>query len=145
MIVNIDNNKPLFEGYLYLNEAKTITNERKNQLNLGTLVKVEVRDLEGMYEPHFHVSNRERGSKRIDTCVKIYDNRFFSHGTHTFEFSSSYNEILDNWLNKPYYKLINGLILTNWEVISKSWTDAFGKHPSYTTIKPDYTIIKPTK
>lgn len=147
MIIQVDY-KCLFKENLILNnlnEAKTITNSSKNALKLGTQVSIEVRDNEGSYEPHFHVSNNEHGNKRIDTCVKIYDNRFFSHGKHILEFNSSYFKDLDNWLSKKYYKLINGIEMTNWEVIEYTWRIAYGLHPTATSIKPDYTTIKPTK
>ena len=102
----------------------------------GDIVKIEVYEKEGPI-PHFHLSNND---KSIDTCICIYEAKYFSHGHYQTKLNSKQRKILDKILRTPYDKDLN---VTYWSMIAFAW-DIQNERKDYKSDfkQPDYTKLK---
>ena len=105
--------------------------------------KIEVYNGEGTI-PHFHIFNLD---KKFESCVRIYDANFFSHGgKYKGILNSSQCRELDSWLRK-----INAFdkTKTNWEYIESLWNN-YNPNCLYPTnlktiLQPDYSTMNKFK
>lgn len=89
-------------------------NHRFNTKRIGEC-KVEVYTNEGQI-PHFHIYNKNHS---FESCIRIYDNHYFSHGgKYRSILSGSQAKELDYWLRLQNSKDPN---ITNWSFIVKEW------------------------
>lgn len=98
--------------------------------------KVGVCGNKGSNIPHFHITG-----ENIDCCIQIYDNAYFTHGTHKGTLKNNKNTaILDDWLRRIYEGSE-----TKWEKICNLWSILNGDFKTNVKRQPDYTYIKPYK
>jgi len=125
-------------GMINLSEEDilTLNEDEIGKLNTGKitiLVFSKERNI-----PHFHVRNSD---KSIDTCIRIDDNVYYKHGTHTTQLNHKLYKILNDFLKSKHKKFNNR---NNWEEICLSWNK---NNPQYekdfSKIKqPDYSNIR---
>ena len=117
---------------------------------LSSSVSIYVYKGEGMFIPHFHFICK---NPRIDCCIMLMDNRYFTHGPHSDIISDGKTrKNLEKWLNgrcensdTPDLKL-NGML--TWSAMVKCWNYGNGtNYPYDESIKSnlDYSHIKPYK
>jgi hypothetical protein len=91
--------------------------------------------------PHFHMVSKD---KSFDCCICIFDNYYFSHGTHQSVLNTEQRKLLNDFLSSQNH---DSPCATNWQCIRYVWivnnkyTD--GRNGDYPTNQPDYTIIRP--
>ena len=121
------------------------------QLGSDTYI-ISVYDNEGDFIPHFHIYNDKVGKKRVDSCLYIFLNRYFIHGSHDTTVNNNVLDHLNNWL-KDKNKI--DPTKTNWQMIIFQWnrinppdTKSLdkNKYPGLSNkfkdlIQPDYTTI----
>lgn len=124
------------------------TNENRNMGNLVLKkegnVTVVVKSREGFSVPHFHIIYN---GTSLETCICIYENKFFNHNNHTSKILMNQNcRLLDEWLSSRYTGSYfpKDSVYTNWEAIEQVYRDTNGsKYQKGEKSKPDYTTILP--
>jgi hypothetical protein len=97
-------------------------------------LKIYVYGGEGKF-PHMHIFNR---SINFETCLMLYEPKYFIHGTKSDRFNKKQLVAIDNFLKTPY----SDSPLSKWQVACMMW-DA-SNNPSkplfsMKNIQPDYT------
>ena len=109
---------------------------RFNTINIGEC-NIEVYSNEGPI-PHFHISNL---NKTFNCCIRIYENKYFSHG-------GKYRDILNSRQRKQlndYLKQISkdDKNKTVWEYIVKVWeSETKYAYSNKTDIQPHYENMR---
>jgi len=86
--------------------------------------------------PHFHIVSNDN---KFKCCVRIYENRYFSHGDNKGKLNSKECKELDKWLRQQHDTSKYG-IMTNWNKIESIWRNAHNNIPP-TLDQPDYRKI----
>ena len=142
---NHDGETPIIEFKLsdLISEDRMISN-----MNEPDNAVISVYSGEGDAYPHFHYK-----TNKIDACIMIFENRYFSHGSHkgTIEDGKTRKKP-DKWLlstcvnkDEPDNLLkVNGLPI--WSAMVKYWNYCYNtKYDSDISNKPDYRTIEPYK
>lgn len=96
-------------------EQQVQGNKRFNPNGIGECV-IEVYPREGPI-PHFHIFSRD---KKFNTCIRIYENFYFSHGGKYKDiFNSKQCKQLNGYLKQDYTK--GRVKITIWDEIIFSW------------------------
>ena len=96
-------------------EQQVQGNKRFNPNDIGECV-IEVYPREGPI-PHFHIFSRD---KKFNTCIRIYENFYFSHGGKYKDiFNSKQCKQLNEYLKQDYTK--GRVKITIWDEIIFSW------------------------
>ena len=92
--------------------------------------------------PHFHLVEigESKRTKRTDTCICLFEPRYFDHGTHVSTLSSKELKVLNNFL-QTIKDPVNG---TYWKYAASAWyalnPNNYNLYPQfYTNKQPDYT------
>ena len=79
-------------------------------------VKIEVYPKEGQI-PHFHIFNKDHS---FESCIRIYDNHYFSHGgKYRSILSTTQAKELDYWLRLQNSR--SNKVISNWEFAKETW------------------------
>jgi hypothetical protein len=98
-----------------INEQQIQANTRFNPKSIGECT-IEVYSGEGSI-PHFHIYSKD---KKFSSCIRIYENFYFSHGgKYRDTFNSKQCRELNNYLKRDYPK--GPVKMTVWEAIVFSW------------------------
>lgn len=126
-------------GSIYFNDILTEeqiqSSKRFNPKSIGECI-IDVYPNEGTI-PHFHIYNKD---KSFQTCVRIYENLYFSHGgKYTDKFNTKRCKALNEYLKSPYEK--SNVPMSVWDAIVFTWElNDNGKYPENKKCKlqPDY-------
>ena len=78
--------------------------------------KIEVYPKEGQI-PHFHIFNKDHS---FESCIRIYDNHYFSHGgKYRSILSTTQAKELDYWLRLQNSR--SNKDISNWEFAKETW------------------------
>ena len=122
----------------FLNEKTIADNIKHGKTVLN--YKLEVYSGEGPI-PHFHLVSKGENDrdKKIDTCICIFEARYFDHGTHVSTLSSKELKVLNEFL-KEQKNPIGG---TYWDIIATQWyelnPDNITRYQYINKKQPDYT------
>ena len=98
-----------------IDEHQIQGNKRFNPNGIGECI-IEVYPREGSI-PHFHIFSKD---KKFDTCIRIYENFYFSHGGKYKDiFNSKQCKQLNDYLKQDYTK--GPKIISIWEAIIFCW------------------------
>lgn len=124
-----------------LNEQKVQSiNGKFNTKHIGECT-IEIFANEGPI-PHFHIYNK---NGTFNTCVRIYENEYFSHGNkYRSKFNANQCRQLNEYLKQPYSEASN--IISVWEYIEKFWSSNSNfDYPNKTKIQPHYENMRETR
>lgn len=97
---------------------------------------IEVYGNEGSNIPHFHITSIDR---KFSCCIQLFDNRFFTHGTHKDILHKKDWEILDAWLRTENKRNSDN---SNWKEAKEIWQYLYSDYRFNDYEQPDYTTIK---
>lgn len=117
-----------------ISETQIQSKKRFNTKSIGECI-IEVYANEGPI-PHFHLYNQD---KYFESCIRIYENLYFSHGgKYKDTLNSKQCRQLNEYLKTPYTK-IPGANITLWQAIVFSWELATKyEYPKKCKTQPHY-------
>ena len=100
--------------------------------------KIEVYPKEGQI-PHFHIFNKDHS---FESCIRIYDNHYFSHGGKYRSILSAFQaKELDYWLRLQNSR--SDKVNSNWEFAKETWEfnnlNCIFPQNKKVSIQPDYS------
>lgn len=84
------------------------------------------------YIPHVHILDKATRGHEFDACVRLENNQYFSHGTHTDTLNSKQRKLFNSFMNEPHR---NVHYRNNYEYAVNLWND--NNSSSYVQIKED--------
>ena len=129
-------------GFIHYDENEKIIEDIQEyctERSIGTFdsMKIEVFDDEGMFQPHFHLTN---SNKTVDCCISLLHPRFFPHGTHTKECKKPVIKDLNKWLHQGCQQFTARGKLNDWEFVVASYSPS-GEYFKEGIHQPDYLEI----
>lgn len=109
--------------------------ERRNLIGSYNDISIHEYADEGKFVPHFHLISKDN---RIDTCIRLDDNKYFHHGKHKSYLNRKELVRLVCFLNTNH-KTKN---ITNWEYMVLLWNEKFPDNMVTIPSIPDYKNIR---
>lgn len=82
--------------------------------------------------PHFHIVDKATRGYEFNTCVRLENNQYFLHGSHTDKLNAKQRKMLDEFMNAPHRNIH---YRNNYEYAVNLWND--NNSSSYVQIRED--------